>query len=111
MTVFLVAQAGVPLTSGFVAKFGVIRSGVNVHSYALGLIAMLSAVIAAFLYLRIMISMWVAPAEPGDDDREAVTVPVLAGVAIYAAALFTLAVGFAPGWFIDISERVTVLAG
>src|SRR5690606_34098073 len=53
MTVFLIAQAGVPLTSGFVAKFGVIRSGVNVESYALGIIAMLSAVVAAFLYLRI----------------------------------------------------------
>jgi NADH-quinone oxidoreductase subunit N len=111
MTVFLVAQAGVPLTSGFVAKFGVIRSGVNVHSYALGIIAMLSAVIAAFLYLRIMISMWAAPAEAGDEDREPVTIPVLGGAAIYAAALFTLVVGFAPGWFIDISERVTQLAG
>lgn len=110
MTVFLVAQAGVPLTSGFVAKFGVVRSGVNVHSYALGIIAMLSAVIAAFLYLRIMISMWVSPAEDGDEDRPPITIPVLSGVAIYAAALFTLIVGFAPGWFIDISERVVVLA-
>jgi NADH-quinone oxidoreductase subunit N len=110
MTVFLVAQAGVPLTSGFVAKFGVIRSGVDVHSYALGIIAMLSAVIAAFLYLRIMVSMWATPAEAGDEEREAITIPVLPGAAIYAAALFTLVVGFAPGWFIDISEHVTLLA-
>jgi NADH-quinone oxidoreductase subunit N len=110
MTVFLVAQAGVPLTSGFVAKFGVIRSGVDVHSYALGIIAMLTAVIAAFLYLRIMISMWVLPAEAGDDDREPVTVPVPAGIAIYAAALFTLVVGFAPGWFIDVADRVVTFA-
>ena len=106
MTVFLVAQAGVPLTSGFTAKFGVIRAGVDVHSYALSIIAMLTAVIAAFLYLRIMISMWASPAETGDDDREPVRTPVLAGIAIYAAALFTLAVGFAPGWIIDIADQV-----
>ena len=36
LTVFLVAQAGVPFTSGFIAKFGVIRAGVDEHSYALG---------------------------------------------------------------------------
>ncbi|MFM8503701.1 MAG: NADH-quinone oxidoreductase subunit N, partial [Acidimicrobiaceae bacterium] len=33
MTVFLLAQAGMPLTSGFVAKFGVIQSAVAVGSY------------------------------------------------------------------------------
>ena len=86
MTVFLLAQAGVPLTSGFVAKFGVIQAGVGVHSYALSIIAMITAVIAAFLYLRIMISMWATPDEAGDDDREAVRIPVLAGIAIFASA-------------------------
>jgi len=110
MTVFLVAQAGVPLTSGFVAKFGVIRAGVDVHSYALSIIAMLTAVVAAFLYLRIMISMWASPAESGDEEREPVRIPVLAGITIYSAALFTLVVGFFPDWIIHIADRVVVLA-
>jgi NADH-quinone oxidoreductase subunit N len=57
MTVLLLAQAGVPLTSGYVAKFGNIRATVSVESYALAVIAMLAAVIAAFLYLRIMVSI------------------------------------------------------
>jgi NADH-quinone oxidoreductase subunit N len=57
MTVLLLAQAGVPLTSGYVAKFGIIRATVSVESYALAVIAMLAAVIAAFLYLRIMVSI------------------------------------------------------
>ncbi|MFM8779109.1 MAG: NADH-quinone oxidoreductase subunit N, partial [Acidimicrobiaceae bacterium] len=38
MTVFLLAQAGMPLTSGFVAKFGVIQSAVAVGSYQLAVI-------------------------------------------------------------------------
>ena len=39
-TVFLLAQAGVPLTSGFFAKFYVIEAAVDAKSYALGVIAM-----------------------------------------------------------------------
>ena len=101
MTVLLLAQAGVPLTSGFVAKFGVIGDAVKVHSYAIAIIAMVSAVIAAFLYLRIMISMWIADAEPGDDAREPVVVPALLGVAIALAVAFTLVIGFLPNALID----------
>ncbi|MFM8016842.1 MAG: NADH-quinone oxidoreductase subunit N, partial [Actinomycetota bacterium] len=59
-TVLLLAQAGVPLTSGFVAKFGVIRAAVSTESYVLAVLAMVSAVIAAYLYLRIMVSMWLS---------------------------------------------------
>ncbi|MEI7546541.1 MAG: NADH-quinone oxidoreductase subunit N [Actinomycetota bacterium] len=100
MTVLLLAQAGVPLTSGFVAKFGVIGDAVRVHSYGIAIIAMVSAVIAAFLYLRIMISMWIADPEAGDDTREAVQVPALLLVAITLAVGFTLAIGFFPDWLI-----------
>ncbi|CAB4363006.1 MAG: NADH-quinone oxidoreductase subunit NuoN [Actinobacteria bacterium] len=100
MTVLLLAQAGVPLTSGFVAKFGVIGDAVRVHSYAIAIIAMVSAVIAAFLYLRIMISMWIAEPEAGDDAREAVRVPALLCVAITLSVGFTLAIGFFPDWLI-----------
>src|SRR5262249_13824707 len=57
-TIFLLAQAGVPLTGGFIAKFNVIAAAVNSKSYALALVAMLSAVVAAFLYLRIVLSMY-----------------------------------------------------
>jgi len=103
MTVLLLAQAGVPLTSGFIAKFGVITAAVDVHSYAIAIIAMVSAVIAAYLYLRIMISIWVIAPESGDDARERVSVPVLLGVAISLSVAFTLVIGFLPGRLIDIT--------
>ena len=65
-TVFLLAQAGVPLTSGFLAKFYVIGAAVDSHSYALAVIAMLAAVIAAFFYLRVIVVMYMAG--PADDE-------------------------------------------
>lgn len=104
LTVFLLAQAGVPLTSGFVAKFGVILAAVEEHSYALAIIAMLSAVIAAFLYLRIIVSMFLADPDPADATVEPVKVPFSAGLAIGAAVAFTLIVGFLPGWLIHLAN-------
>jgi NADH-quinone oxidoreductase subunit N len=92
-TIFLLAQAGVPLTSGFVAKFEVIGAAVEARSYWLAVVAMVTAVVSAFLYLRIMLSMYLGTAA---DDSEPIRVPVAAGVAIAIAAIVTIAGGL-PG--------------
>jgi len=108
-TVFLLAQAGVPFTSGFIAKFGVIQAAVEVDSYAIAIIAMVTAVVAAYLYLRIMVTMWLG--EPaGGETPEPLAVPFSAGVAIGAAVAFTLVVGILPGWLIDAADQVTSYA-
>ena len=110
LTVFLIAQAGVPFTSGFIAKFGVIRAGVDEESYALALIAMISSVVAAFLYLRIMVSAWMAD-PPQDAERAGrLPIPFSAGLAIALAAGFTLAVGVFPDWLLDAAETTTEFA-
>jgi NADH-quinone oxidoreductase subunit N len=106
--VFLVAQAGVPFTSGFIGKFGVIRAGVDEQSYALAIIAMVSSVIAAFLYLRIMVSAWMA--DPADDGETPVSVPLASGLAIGAAVAFTLFVGIFPEWLLEAAEKTTEFA-
>ncbi|MEN9506415.1 MAG: NADH-quinone oxidoreductase subunit [Actinomycetota bacterium] len=109
MTVLLLAQAGVPLTSGFIAKSGVILAAVEEESYVLAVLAMVASVIAAFLYLRIMVSMWIADPEAGDDARERVRVPFATGCAIVLAVGFTLLIGFFPDWLIDASENATAV--
>jgi NADH-quinone oxidoreductase subunit N len=58
MLVFLLANAGVPFTSGFLAKFYVIEAAVSRGQYALAVIAMLAAAIAAFFYLRAGLLMY-----------------------------------------------------
>ena len=70
LAVFLFAQAGVPLTSGFFAKFYVITAAVDGGSAWLAIVAMLSSVISAFLYLRITVSLYM-----GDPDEEAAAPP------------------------------------
>lgn len=98
----LFAQAGVPFTSGFVAKFGVIKSAVEAESYAIAVVAMVGAVIGAFLYLRIMVSMWME--DPTNTEK--VTIPRPAGVVIAASVAFALIVGFFPGLLLDAAKLV-----
>jgi len=92
-TVLLLAQAGVPLTSGFVAKFGVIRAAVSTESYVLAVLAMVSAVIAAYLYLRIMVSMWLS-ATPSAHLRYDQSLSVRA--VVFLTTTFTLLFGTSP---------------
>ena len=56
--VLLLGQAGIPFTTGFLAKFEVVGSAVAVHSYVLAVVAMVSAAIAAFFYLRVAVTMF-----------------------------------------------------
>jgi NADH-quinone oxidoreductase subunit N len=65
MLVLLLGQAGVPLTSGFLGKWVVISAVIDQGGYALGLLGMLGAAIAAFFYLRVALVMYIpAAAEP-----------------------------------------------
>ena len=59
MLVLLLGQAGIPLTSGFLGKWVVISAVVAKGQYALGVIGMLGAAIAAFFYLRVAFLMYV----------------------------------------------------
>ena len=105
LTVLLLAQAGVPLTSGFVAKFGVVRAAVDAGSYWLAGVAMLSAVVAAYLYLRLVVAMWLR-----DAAGPAVAVPAASRVALAVTVATTLVVGIVPGWFLDVLADVASFA-
>jgi NADH-quinone oxidoreductase subunit N len=61
--VLLLAQAGVPFTTGFLAKLQVVAAAVDVHSVPLAVIAMASAALAAFFYLRVAVLMY-TPVRP-----------------------------------------------
>ena len=63
MTALLLGQAGIPVTSGFIAKFGVIRAAVTVGSYPLAIISMVTAVISAYVYLKVIVSLFFESSE------------------------------------------------
>jgi NADH-quinone oxidoreductase subunit N len=68
--VLLLGQAGVPFTTGFLAKLGVIEASVDGQGYTLAAIAMASAAVAAFFYLRLAVTMFSPVGEYGDAPAE-----------------------------------------
>jgi NADH-quinone oxidoreductase subunit N len=109
MAVFLFAQAGVPLTSGFFAKFYVITAAVDAGSTSLAVIAMLSTVISAFLYLRITVSLYMSdPEDVAESPR--IAIPVAAGIALALCVIVTLVAGVWPDSIAEIArDAVPVL--
>ncbi|MBM3673499.1 MAG: NADH-quinone oxidoreductase subunit N [Actinobacteria bacterium] len=96
---FLLAQAGVPPTGGFIAKLGVFAAAADARSYALLLVGVVASVIAAFFYLRVIVVMYAS-----EDVEEATEAPAAArarvdaptAVVLAVCAAFTLWVGILP---------------
>jgi NADH-quinone oxidoreductase subunit N len=102
---FLFAQAGVPLTSGFFAKFYVITAAVDAGSTWLAVIAMLTAVVAAFLYLRIIVSMYMSVEDAG--EPRTITVPFAATLALVLCLVVTLGAGLFPSTLSEPAKDAT----
>jgi len=62
--VLLLAQAGAPFTTGLWAKLQVVLAAVD-HAVPLAVIAMVSAAVAAFFYLRVAVLMYTPLPAPG----------------------------------------------
>lgn len=115
-TVFLLAQAGVPFTSGFFAKFYVIGAAVEARSYWLAALAMVAAVIAAYVYLRVILAMYVgagdAGAEPAPDASVRPPLRIAPGAAfvLFCAVGVTVVFGVVPFPIVDLArDAVPVL--
>ncbi|WP_419551221.1 NADH-quinone oxidoreductase subunit N [Candidatus Poriferisodalis sp.] len=111
--VLLLAQAGVPLTAGFVAKFEVIRAAIGARGYILAAVAMVTAVVGAFAYLRVVLTMY-APEGPVDDGDSIPAarasrprwggLPLTSVLAITLAVAVTLVVGVLPQTLLEWSS-------
>lgn len=82
--VLLLAQAGVPFTAGFFAKFTVISAAADARSFWLAILAMISAVISAFIYLRLLVAMYL-PTEDSPESEPAEAAATANGTASPAA--------------------------
>jgi NADH-quinone oxidoreductase subunit N len=88
LTVLLMAQAGIPFTTGFLAKLEVVEAAVKANSGALAVVAMVTAVVAAFFYLRVILLMYsssVGLGTAGAEDETSGPV-VVAAVAVGGTA-------------------------
>jgi len=100
-TILLLSQAGVPLTAGFLAKFYVLAAAVESGYTWLAVLAMLTAVVSAFMYLRIVVTMYFA--EPEGEPRRP-RIPAAAGLAMGLCVVGVLVIGIVPGPLSDVAN-------
>lgn len=102
----LAAFAGIPLTSGFTAKFAVFTAAIGhagVAGAVLAVIAVVCSAITAFVYFRIVWMMYFS--EPVDSSV-AVSVPsVFSIAAISVGVLFTLVLGVYPSPLLELAAN------
>jgi NADH-quinone oxidoreductase subunit N len=105
LTLFLLSLAGIPPTAGFIAKVAVFSAAIQEGYWALVLIAVISSVIAAFFYIRVIVLMYMQdPAEALEIERA----PVAAvGVAVPAA--LTVLFGVLPGLLFGLARHASVI--
>jgi NADH-quinone oxidoreductase subunit N len=109
LTLFLLAQAGVPFTGGFVAKLGVFSAAIDVGQYWLAVIGMLAAVVGAFVYLRIVLAMYAPPDDAAAVQAPGIVVDAGTGLALSIAAGAIVFLGVVPGLVLNFAQAATQL--
>ncbi len=88
MTIFMVSMSGIPPTIGFFGKFYVFGAAVQSGYTGLAVIGILTSVVGVFYYLRVVVNMYMKPAEksfvPWRRSRVSdITLGVLAAAVLY----------------------------
>ncbi|MGW5419217.1 NADH-quinone oxidoreductase subunit NuoN [Streptomyces sp. NPDC003943] len=104
--VFLLAFAGIPLTSGFSGKFAVFKAAADGGAGVLVVIGVLSSAVAAFFYIRVIVLMFFS--EPKADGPTVAVPSAFTSVAITAGVVVTLVLGVAPQYFLDLASQAGV---
>jgi NADH-quinone oxidoreductase subunit N len=109
MSLFLLALAGIPLTSGFTGKFAVFRAAIEAGAWPLVVVGVLASAVAAFFYLRVIVLMYFSPAAA---DGPTVGVPGMATTIVLAITVTaTLVLGIVPGSVLDLADRAAIFVG
>jgi proton-translocating NADH-quinone oxidoreductase chain N len=91
---FLLAFAGIPLTSGFTGKFAVFQAAIAAGETPLVIVGVLSSAIAAFFYVRIIVLMFFS--DPVPDGPEVVVPSIFTGSAVGLGVIATVVLGIVP---------------
>ncbi|MFE3884621.1 NADH-quinone oxidoreductase subunit NuoN [Streptomyces lydicus] len=104
--VFLLAFAGIPLTSGFAGKFAVFKAAAQSGAGWLVVVGVISSAIAAFFYIRVIVLMFFN--EPKADGPTVAVPSPLTTTAIAVGVTATLVLGLAPQYFLDLAGQAGV---
>jgi NADH-quinone oxidoreductase subunit N len=103
---FLLAFAGIPLTSGFIGKFAVFSAAYESGATAVVIVGVLSSAIAAFFYIRVIVLMFFTDA---NEDGTSVVIPsILTRLTILISLAITVALGVFPAPLLDFIKPLAI---
>ena len=100
---FMLSFAGIPLTGGFIGKWGVFSAAISAGFWPLVVIGVLVSAIAAYFYMRVIVLMFFT--DPVGDGPSVALSGRLTTVVIAVAAVSTIALGILPGPMIDLAQH------
>jgi NADH-quinone oxidoreductase subunit N len=101
-SLFLLAFAGIPLTSGFVSKFAVFKAAGEGGAIPLVIVGVIASAIAAYFYVRVIVLMFFT--DPPDDAPVVVVPSVFTTAVITITAAITFALGALPQPVLDLTN-------
>jgi NADH-quinone oxidoreductase subunit N len=103
---FLLALAGIPLTSGFTGKFAVFSAAVAGGAEFLVVVGVLASAVAAFFYARVIALMYFS--EPSESTATVVVPSVPLAAVLGVAVVATVVLGIVPGLLLGPAEDLGV---
>jgi NADH-quinone oxidoreductase subunit N len=103
MAVFMFSLTGIPGTAGFVGKWFVFKSALDADLVPLAVVGVLTSVVSAFYYLRVVVNMYML-----EGDTSADTKPVLLRSALAVTGIGTVVLGILPYLATELTDAVTV---
>jgi proton-translocating NADH-quinone oxidoreductase chain N len=100
---FLIAFAGIPLTSGFTGKFAVFRAAIEGGALPLVIIGVISSAILAFPYVRLIVLMFFS--EPATEGPVVVRPSAYTGLAVAVGAVVTVVLGIVPQPLLSLASH------
>jgi NADH-quinone oxidoreductase subunit N len=108
--IFLLALAGIPLTSGFVGKFAVFGAAIAGGAWPLAVVGIACSAAAAFFYVRVIVAMFFQEASDDVPVGTAARTDGLSGIAIAVAAIVTILLGVWPAPMLDFAANSAFIA-
>jgi len=103
--VLLFALAGIPLTSGFMAKFAVFRAATD-DATALVVVGVVASAVTAFFYFRVVVLMFFH--EPAPDGPTVAVPSAYTAVAIGLGLAVTVVLGVLPQPLLDLADKAAL---
>ncbi|HEX9307794.1 MAG TPA: proton-conducting transporter membrane subunit, partial [Anaeromyxobacter sp.] len=105
MAVFLLSLAGIPPTAGFLGKLYIFQAAVGAELYGLAVLGILTSVLGAYYYLRVVVYMYMRPSE---GESEALSAPATS-VALAAAVAVVVALGLVADPVVRLAQAASAI--